>query len=108
MWKTEHEQKPLFKAACLLATLTFFASIPVTILHGRRWHASESATKYVDHGNYIRMATLSPVWYVSMCVSQSYLCNQSGAYSCLFVSSLSAYENHYLSVSFGQPIKRVS
>ena len=34
---------------------------------------------HCTHGNHIGMANLSLVWYVSMCVSQSYLCNQSGA-----------------------------
>ena len=51
--------------------------------------------KWYIHGNYIGMAPLSPVWYVSMCVSQ-------------FVSSLSVYENYYTSASFVQPINRQS
>ena len=41
-----------------------------------------------------------------MFVSQSCLCNQSGAIkSDQLVSSLSVYENHCLSASFTQPIK---
>ena len=49
---------------------------------------------------------MNPVGYVSMCVSQSCLCNQSGAKSVLLVNSLSVYENHCLPASFTQPIKR--
>ena len=47
---------------------------------------------------------------MSVCVSVSPICatNEELNLVCLFVSSLSAYENHYLSASFDQPIKRVS
>ena len=41
-----------------------------------------------------------------MSVCESYLCNQLGAYSDWLNSSLSVYENYYLSASFAQPIKR--
>ena len=50
--------------------------------------------------------TMNPVWYVSMCVSQSCFSNQSGAESDYLVCSLSVFENYCLSASFTQPIKR--
>ena len=37
------------------------------------------ADKSQNHGNHIGMANLRLVWYVSICVSKSYLCNQSWA-----------------------------